>query len=80
MGEWRDGLASGESSRGRGGLIGSTAGHGRQEQATRPALLWAAGVRRPEVEEARQPLDGHRTVTAAKPYLHKGAKETISGQ
>ena len=45
---------------------GSTTGHGRQEQVARPALVWAAGARRPEVEEARQPLDGHRTVTAAR--------------
>ena len=35
---------------------GSTAGHGRQEQAARPALVWAAGATRPEVEEARWPL------------------------
>ena len=45
---------------------GSTAGHGRQEQAARPALVWAAGARRPEVEEVLRPLDGHRTVTAAR--------------
>ena len=45
---------------------GSIAGHGRQEQATRPALVWAAGARRLEVEEALRPLDGHRTVTAAR--------------
>ena len=44
---------------------GSTAGHGRQEQAAWSALVWAVGARRPEVEEARRPLDGHRTVTAA---------------
>ena len=44
---------------------GSTAGHGRQEQAARPTLVWAAGARRPEVEEAL-PLDGHRTVTGAR--------------
>ena len=60
------GLASGGNSRGRWGLCGSTAGHGRQEHAARPALLWAAGARRPEVEEALRPLDGHRTVTAAR--------------
>ena len=51
---------------GRSGLRGSTAGHGRQEQAARPALLWAAGARRTEAEEARRPLDGHHTVTAAR--------------
>ena len=51
---------------GQRGLRGSTAGHGRQEQAARPALLWAAGPRRPEVEEALRPLDGHRTVTEAR--------------
>ena len=45
---------------------GSTAGHGRQEQAARSALVWAAGARRPEVEEARRPFDGHHTVTAAR--------------
>ena len=30
---------------------GSTAGHGRQEQAARPTLVWAARARRPEVEK-----------------------------
>ena len=45
---------------------GSTAGHGRQEHAARPALLWAAGARRPEVEEALRSLDGHRTVSGAR--------------
>ena len=45
---------------------GSTTEHGRQEQAARLALVWAAGARRPEVEEARRPLDGRRTVTAAR--------------
>ena len=60
------GLASGGNCRGQRGLCGSTAGHGRQEHATRPALLWAAGARRPEVEEALRPLDGHRTVTGAR--------------
>ena len=29
-------------------------------------LLWAAGARRSDVEEARCPLDGHRTVTDAR--------------
>ena len=38
------------------GLRGSTAGHRRQEEAARPALLWVAGARRPEVEEALRPL------------------------
>ncbi len=66
VGEWRDGLASGGSSRGRGGLHGSTAGHVRQEQAARPALVWVAGARRPEVEEALRSLDGHRTVNVAR--------------
>ena len=36
-----------------------------QEQVARPMLIWAAGARRPEVEEALRPLDGHRTVTGA---------------
>ena len=48
---------------GRRGLRGSIAGHERQEHAARPALLWAAGARRPEVEETLRPLDGHRTIT-----------------
>ena len=60
------GLASGGNGRGRCGLHGSTAGHGRQEHAARPALLWVVGPRRPEVEEALRPLDGHRTVTEAR--------------
>ena len=29
-------------------------------------LLWEAGARRPEVEEALRPLDGHRTITGAR--------------
>ena len=45
---------------------GSIAGHGRHEHEARPALVWAVGVRRPEVEEALRPLDGHRTVTGAR--------------
>ena len=45
---------------------GSTAGHGRLEQEARLALVWAAGARRPEVEEARRPLDGHHTVIAVR--------------
>ena len=57
--EWKDGLASGGSSMG-------AVRPPRQEQAARLALLWAAGPRRPEVEEALRPLDGHRTVTAAR--------------
>ena len=32
----------------------------------RPTLVWAAGARRLEVEEALRPLDGHRTVTGAR--------------
>ena len=60
------GLASGGNSRGRRGIHGSIAGHGRQEQAARPALLWSAGARRPEVEEALRPLDGRCTVTGAR--------------
>ena len=38
-------------------------GHGRREQAVPPALVWAAGAGRSEIEEARRPLDGHPTVT-----------------
>ena len=30
---------------------GGIAGHGRQEQAARPTLVWAAGARRPEVRK-----------------------------
>ena len=45
---------------------GSTAGHGRPELAAQPTLVWAAGVRRPEVEEALRLLDGHRAVTGAR--------------
>ena len=60
------GLASGGNSRGRGVLRGSTAGHGRQEHEARPTLVWAAGARRPEVEEALRPLDEYRTVTGAR--------------
>ena len=61
----RQGLGRGRRGAGprEAGAGGSTAGHGRQEQATRPALLWAAGARRPEVEEALWPLDAHHTVT-----------------
>ena len=54
VGEWRD------------GLHGSTAGHERWEQAAQPALVWAAGARRPEVEEVRRPLDRHHKVIAAR--------------
>ena len=36
---------------GRYGLCGSTAGHGRREQAVPPVLVWAAGARRPEVKK-----------------------------
>ena len=60
------GLASGGNSRGRWGLHGRTAGHGRQEHAARPALLWAVGARRPEIEEAEGPFDLNPTVTAAR--------------
>ena len=45
------------------GLPGSIAGHERREQAVPPALVWAAGAGRSEIEEARRPLDGHPTVT-----------------
>ena len=45
---------------------GSTAGHGRRVQAARPMLVWAAGARRTEVEEALRPLDGHGTITGAR--------------
>ena len=37
---------------------------GRREQAVPPALVWADGAGRAEIEEARRPLDGHPTVTA----------------
>ena len=30
---------------------------GRREQAVPPALVWAAGARRPDIEEAARPLD-----------------------
>ena len=43
---------------------GSTASHGRREQAVPPALVWAAGAGRSKIEEAQRPLDGHPTVTA----------------
>ena len=43
---------------------GSTASHGRREQAVSPALVWAAGAGRSEIEEARRPLDGHPIVSA----------------
>ena len=51
-----------------GGGEASTASQpdGRQEHEARPALVWAAGARRPEVEEALRPLDGHRMVTGAR--------------
>ena len=45
---------------------GSTAGHGRQEQAAWPMLVWAGGARRLEVEEALRQLDRHRTVAGAR--------------
>ena len=48
------------------GLRRIAAGHGRQEHEARPALVWTAGARRPEVEEALRPLDGHRSVTGAR--------------
>ena len=35
----------------------------------RPALLWAAGARRPEVEEALWPLDGHHMVLELESFL-----------
>ena len=60
------GLASGGSSRGRRGLIGSIAGHWRQEQLVSPALVWAAGARRAAIEEAAGPFDSNPTVTAAR--------------
>ena len=43
---------------------GSTASHGRSEQAVQPALVWVAGAGRSEIEEARRPLDGNPTGTA----------------
>ena len=61
-------LMSPENNRMCGGLEGwpggSTASHGRREQAVPPALVWAAGAGRSEIEEARWSLDGHPTVTA----------------
>ena len=48
------------------GCVVDITGHGRQEHAARPALVWAARARRPEVEEALRPLDEHRTVTGAR--------------
>ena len=32
-------------------------------------LLWAAGPRRPEVEEALRPLDGHRTALELESFI-----------
>ena len=46
---------------------------GRREQEVPPALLWAAGARRPEVEEALRLLDGHRMVTGARLKLTKAS-------
>ena len=68
VGEWSGGMAWPEVGVvwRRRVLRGSTAGHERQEQVAQPVMLWVAGARRPEVEEARQPLDGHRTVTIAR--------------
>ena len=47
---------------------GSTARHRRSTtqlwQVARPTLVCGASAKRPGVEEARQPLDGHLTVTA----------------
>ena len=41
-------------------------------------LLWAAAPRRPEVKEALQPLDGHRTVTEARiVYMTKLTKPLV---
>ena len=37
------------------GVVGG--GHGRQEHAARPMLVWAAGARRSDIEEAARPLD-----------------------
>ena len=37
-----------------------------EEHEARPVLVWAAGARRPEVEEALRPLDGHSTITGAR--------------
>ena len=44
---------------------------------TRPALLWAAGARRPEVEEARRPLDGHRPLQLESFILTKLTKPLV---
>ena len=71
---------------------GSTAGHGRQEQAARPTLVWAARARRLEVEEKRRPLDGHRRSLQLESFIltkltkplvrvnlvaHRSASETV---
>ena len=70
---------------GRGSLCGSTSNHGRREQAVLPALIWAARTGRSEIEEARRPLDGHPTVTAArivcsltKPCVNKSASKSVA--
>ena len=52
---------------------------GRREQAVPPALVWAAGAGRPEIEEARRPLDGHPTVTACASTFFLG-KPQICGK
>ena len=70
---------------GRGSLRGITAGHKRREQAVPPMLVLAAGAGRSEIEEARRPLDGHPTVTAArivcsltKPFVNKTASKSVA--
>ena len=51
----------------------------RREQAVPPALVWVVGSRRPEVEEALWPLDGHPTVTACASTFSLG-KPQICGK
>ena len=70
---------------GRGNLRGITAGHKRREQAVPPALVWAAGAGRSEIEEARRLFDGHPTVAAArivcwltKPCVNKSASKSVA--
>ena len=78
------GQASGGSRVGRGSLRGIIAGHKRREQAIPPALVYVAGPGRSEIEEARRPLDGHPTLTAArivcsltKPCVNKSASKSV---
>ena len=61
--------SNGHSDSSTSGLLAPTAQSsvGRVACSCLPWLaLWAAGVRRLEVEEVLRPLDGHRTITAAR--------------